>query len=399
MRLTADSTVDLTYCTNIHAADGWTAVRANIARYGRALKARLSPHAPMGIGLRLSAREATELLGADRLEQFRSFLDDEGLYVAVINGFPYGPFHGTPVKAQVYAPDWRDPARADYTRDLVRILTRLLPAGADGGVSTAPISYKAWMNWADESAWIAVRRNIEDAVEAMYRARETHGVHLHLDIEPEPDCVVETTDEAIALFADKLIPAMRPSLARRLGIGEDDAERALRDHVQICFDCCHVSVEHEDPLIAIERLTAAGIGIGRVQLSSALRVAVPDSAAGLDAVEATLRPFADATYLHQVVCRRAGGLVHAADLDEAFAARHAGEWRVHFHVPLFLREFGALGSTQDDVARVIGHARTHGFTRHLEIETYTWGVLPDGVKLDLADSIAREYEWVLGVLR
>src|SRR4029453_11415487 len=135
----------LTYCTNIHAADGWEAVYANIRQYATALKARFSPASPFGVGLRLSAREAGELLEGGRLIHFKAFLDDHGLYVAVINGFPYGPFHGTPVKASVYAPDWRDPARVSYTLDLIRILQALVPEAVDGGVSTAPLSYKPWM--------------------------------------------------------------------------------------------------------------------------------------------------------------------------------------------------------------------------------------------------------------
>ena len=126
---------------------------ANLRRYAPALKARFSPSAPFGVGLRLSAREARELLDGDRLPELRAFLDREGLYVGIINGFPYGPFHGTPVKAKVYAPDWRDDARVDYTLDLVRVLQALVPAGLDGGVSTAPLSYKAWVGVGDRGAW------------------------------------------------------------------------------------------------------------------------------------------------------------------------------------------------------------------------------------------------------
>ncbi len=35
---------------------------------------------------------------------------------------------------------------------------------------------------------------------------------------------------------------------------------------------------------------------------------------------------------------------------------------------------------------------------HLEIETYTWDVLPAELKASAVESIAREYEWALGVL-
>jgi sugar phosphate isomerase/epimerase len=347
------------------------------------------------VGLRLSAREAAELRSSNTLDAFRTFLDDEGLYVAIINGFPYGPFHGTTVKEAVYAPDWRQRARVDYTLDLLHILTLLLPPELDGGISTAPISYKAWMGDGTAADWTAVVRNLTDVAFAMHRAREERGRLVHLDIEPEPDCIVETTDETIAFFEQRLLTEGVHLLAPETG-GAAAAERVLRDHVRVCFDCCHSSVEHEDPITALRRLSAAGIGVGRVQLSSALRVDMPRDLEAAAVVSARLRPFADATYLHQVVCRHDDRrLEHAPDLDDALAAAMPGEWRVHFHVPLFRDDYDGLRSTQQDVRRVLDEARRAPFTHHLEIETYTWDVIPRTLKADLFESIAREYEWVL----
>ena len=392
------SSFQLTYCTNIHAADGWEGVLANLRKYAPPLKARFSPGAPFGVGLRLSAREARELLADDRLQEFRKFLDDNGLYVAVINGFPYGHFHGAPVKASVYAPDWRDDARVDYTLDLIRILQALLPPGMDGGVSTAPLSYKAWMDVGDAAAWEAVTRNVVRVVDALVRARRQHGTVIHLDIEPEPDCVLENTPETVTFFRDWLFDAGARMLASALGVDPSDARRELQQHVQLCFDCCHFAVEYEDPATALSELQGAGIRIGRVQLSSALQVNFPADERSSKDVAARLRPFADTTYLHQVVEQGAGAIQHYPDLDVALDARpgHAGrDWRIHFHVPLFARDYDGFGSTQDYVEKVIGLAQQQRLTTHLEIETYTWDVLPPGLKLDLGESIAREYDWVL----
>ncbi len=388
----------LTYCTNIHAADGWEGVLANLRRYAPALKARFSPVAPFGVGLRLSAREARQLLEGDRLREFRAFLDREGLYVAIINGFPYGPFHGTPVKANVYAPDWRDDARVDYTLDLIRILQALLPSGVDGGVSTAPLSYKAWMAGTGAEAWQAMTRSVARVAEALVRIRREHGTLIHLDIEPEPDCVLENTDETVAFFEQWLFPVGAPALAAALGVSPDQARQDLQEHIRLCFDCCHFAVEYEDPAAALERLQAAGIRIGRVQLSSALHVHFPDNEQDAAAVAGRLRPFADTTYLHQVVEPHSTGLRHYSDLDVALAHKRTAspaEWRIHFHVPLFAREYDAFGSTQDYVRKVLAIAMQAPFTTHLEIETYTWDVLPPGLKMDLGESIAREYDWVL----
>ena len=251
--------------------------------------------------MRLSAAEARELLDGDHLAAFKSFLDREGLYVAIINGFPYGAFHGAPVKTNVYAPDWRDDARVQYTLDLIEILRRLLPDDVDGGVSTAPLSYKPWMSDAGEHDWATITTNIARVAETLVRIRGESGQLLHLDIEPEPDCLLENTTETIEFFERWLFQHGAEWLAARLGISMAAARDAVREHIRVCFDCCHFAVEFEDPDAALDRFQAAGIRIGRVQLSSALRVARPANAAASANVAARLRPFVESTYLHQVV--------------------------------------------------------------------------------------------------
>jgi sugar phosphate isomerase/epimerase len=398
VRVDASGSRHLTYCTNIHAADGWDAVLTNVRRFAPALKQRFSPAAPFGIGLRLSARDARELLQGHRLDEFQAFLADAGLYVALINGFPYGSFHRTAVKADVYAPDWRDNARVRYTLDLVEILARLLPDHVDGGISTAPLTYKRWMPADGSGAWPALIRNIVRVVEAMARLWERRAIVIHLDLEPEPDCLIETTDEFLDFFERRLLPDGGPLLAARLGCDVARARTHLRNHVRLCFDCCHYAVEFEDPAEALRRVREAGVYIGRIQLSSALKVTFPDDPSQCSAVVERLLRFADSTYLHQVIEKRDGTLEHYPDLDVALATRPTptgAEWRIHFHVPLFTAEYDGLGSTQDYVRQVIALASSSRAARHFEIETYTWDVLPAGLKIDLLDSIAREYEWVL----
>jgi len=389
----------LTYCTNIHPADGWAAVSDSLGRFAPALKQRFAPEAPFGLGLRLSARDARELLDG-HLEEFRARLDRDGLYVAIINGFPFGSFHRSVVKADVYTPDWREDARVAYTLDLVAILERLLPAGLDGGVSTVPLSYKAWMPTSDVDGWRRVTANVVRVVERLVRIRRQTGACIHLDIEPEPDCSIENTDETIAFFEEWLLPQGAPRLAAATGSTVDEARQDVLEHVRVCFDCCHFAVEYEDPADAVARLTGAGIRIGRIQLSSAIQLDIPDEADAAAAVRERLRPFADPVYLHQVIERADGRLRHFPDLGEALASGQgrAREWRVHFHVPLFTREYDGLSSTQEYVRAVLEAIGREPFTTHLEIETYTWDVLPPHMKIDLLDSIGREYEWVLGVL-
>ena len=231
------------------------------------------------------------------------------------------------------------------------------------------------------------------------RIHQDTGALIHLDIEPEPDCSLENTAETLEFFERRLIPTGAPLLARALNVSESAAGEVLLEHIRVCFDCCHFAVEFEDAAAALKRFRSAGLKIGRVQLSSALDVAVPAEKDAAAAVMDRLRPFADTTYLHQVVERRGGELRHYLDLPDVLERGsvdpEARTWRIHFHVPLFTAEYGSLGSTQPYVADVLRHVLATQATTHLEIETYTWDVLPGDLKLDLLESIAREYEWVL----
>jgi sugar phosphate isomerase/epimerase len=382
--LRADPPLHLTYCTNIHPAEGWNAAEATLRQIAPALKARLSPDAPFGLGLRLGAREARELLAPSRLDAFKAWLEADGLYVAILNGFPYGPFHGEPVKTNVYAPDWRADARVDYTLDLAEILTTLLPEGVEGGISTVPLSYKRWMASAADEDWQRITRHVVRVAERLAQIRQASGRLIHLDIEPEPDCVLETSEETVEWFHRRLWPALA-------------AEH--RDHVQVCFDCCHCAVEYEDPAEALARLRVAGIRVGRVQISSALTADLPADPREAAVLRSRLEAFADSTYLHQVVERHDGDSRRFADLDVALRAAATSsdrQWRIHFHVPLFAAEYEGLGSSQGVVRTVLSEARSGPLTQHLEIETYTWSVLPETLRVDLQESIAREFEWVLG---
>lgn len=398
MQILPDGSLHLTYCTNIHAADGWPAVFAALKQYAPALKARFSPNAPFGIGLRLSARDARELID-NGVGPLRMFLEDHGLYVAIINGFPHGSFHRSVVKAEVYAPDWRDPERVRYTTDLIDILSVLVPDDVDGGVSTVPLSYKAWIGQGAKDDWRRMLANVVDVAATLVRLRDSRGVFIHLDIEPEPDCAIETTDETLTFFQSRLFTDGAVQLSAVLNADLEEARRLLAEHIRVCFDCCHFSVEHEDPKEALRTIADAGIGIGRIQLSSALHVDMPAGTDDRSNMVARLRPFADSTYLHQVIRRDGQAFERFPDLDQALAHPKAGDWRIHFHVPLFTSEYDGLGSTQADVRRVIEAAAASRVTRHLEIETYTWDVLPAQLKIDLLESIAREYDWVLGCLR
>ncbi len=406
MKIGIDSRFHLTYCTNIHPGESWDEVFTNLQQYLPVLKAKLSPEQPFGVGLRLADVAARKLLREDTLAQFQEWLNQQDLYVFTLNGFPYGGFHRQVVKDQVYAPDWSKPERVEYTLRLVRILAALLPAGVEGGISTVPLSYKPW--WTTDTARESVMRkcslNLAAVAVEMARIREETGKLLHVDLEPEPDGLMENAAEVIDFFKEWLLLKGGACLAKRLGISPKSAESLLRQHVRVCYDTCHFAVEYEDPVSVFPQLQAAGIGIGKIQLSAALQVKLPnDNTQGRRMLMERLRPFAESTYLHQVIERHADGtLHHYPDLVSALPyleKTQATEWRTHFHVPIFIRDYQILQSTQADIVTVLELLQENHVCQHLEIETYAWDVLPPQMKMDLLASIQREYEWIVSNLK
>ncbi|MEH2373659.1 metabolite traffic protein EboE [Nostoc sp.] len=406
MKIITNSNFHLTYCSNIHPGESWLEVFANLDKYIPKLKSRLSPKAPFGIGLRLADAAAKQLLESNNLAKFQAWLTQENLYVFTLNGFPYGGFHRQVVKDHVYTPDWSTQERLNYTLNLTEILASLLPEGLDGGISTLPLSYKPW--WGKDQAILSIVLNkscfnIASVVVEMIRISEETGKLLHIDLEPEPDGLIEKTSEVVEFFQNWLLPIGGKYLSEKLNIEQNLAESKLLEHVRICYDTCHFSVEYEDPKSVFARLESAGIKIGKIQISAAIKVNIPAEIEKRSLIVERLRPFAESTYLHQVIERRSDGtLHHYPDLITALPHLEqslAEEWRTHFHVPIFIHDYQILQSTQDDIATVLHLLQTNNACQHLEIETYTWDVLPSEMKIDLLTSIQREYEWVLKLIR
>ena len=359
----------LTYCTNIHAGEEWADVRGAIALVLPRVRRHLGATGPFGIGLRLSASAAAALSVPETLAEFQRFLADNDHYVFTINGFPYGAFHRGRVKEQVYLPDWRDPRRLAYSNQLADILATLLPADMEtGSVSTVPGAFKPHIKGlADVDA---VARGIREHADHLERLESRTGRRIRLALEPEPSCLLETVEETCEFFNKYL------------------ADAPVRRYIGVCVDTCHMAVEFEDPSCVLTTFAKAGVDVVKMQISSALDVSAKEIGA--------LRPFAEDTYLHQVVAKHGNSLERFVDLPDALA--HAGvndAWRVHFHVPLFLEHLGALATTQPFVAAFLTALRANPICDQLEVETYTWDVLPaEHRTLDVAEAIARELDWV-----
>lgn len=378
----------LTYCSNIHPGERWEEVSEALKRYVPAVRAELGHEGPFGLGLRLSAQAARALRAPETLARFQAWLAEADAYVFTINGFPYGPFHGVPVKEAVYRPDWSTAERLAYTVDLIDVMASLLPPGQRGSISTVPGAFR---HDPAASTPSEVAQGLIRAAHHCWQWHERTGIDLSIGLEPEPMCMLETTPEAIAFLQDYVFSSSGvATFATLAGCTASTAESAVRRHLGVCFDTCHAAVEFEDPIAGPRRLFDAGIRVTKIQVTAGLELPEPTSE-GLQRLEA----FAEDTYLHQVVVRGPEGLVRLLDLPEALQRRNelpTGPWRVHLHVPVFSQLTAPLRSTAGFVQEVL--PQFAGNCDHLEVETYTWSVLPEPLRArSLAASIAEELRW------
>ncbi|MCF7763265.1 MAG: metabolite traffic protein EboE [Verrucomicrobia bacterium] len=371
----------LAYSTNIHRGENWDETFAGLEQYTLKVRDQVCPTEPYAIGLRLGDLASRELSEPATLSRFQKWLEQHNCYVFTVNGFPYGRFHGGRVKEQVYVPDWTTCERLEYTKRLFDLLAQLVPPGVEGSVSTSPCSFKEFIQ--SHGQVKAMRDNLWRCIDHIAALSESTGKPLHLGLEPEPLCFLETSQETVDFFDQ--MRADRPqdsSINRFLGMN---------------YDTCHLAVEFEEPAEALARLAAHEVKISKLHFSSALKVQANSE------VRQALTSFVDDVYLHQVVSRGPdSSLTRYRDLDEALARTKASEdeWRIHFHIPLPSPPTGLFGNTADHILGVMDHLKQNPtLCSHLEIETYTWEVMPAEFKnRSVVDQLVAEYRWCLAQL-
>lgn len=378
--------IHLGYCTNIHRGESWDETWRGLKDYTMRVRERVAKGKPYGIGLRLSERAARELSQPCQLAEFQEWLEANNSYVFTINGFPYGDFHGTRVKEQVFKPDWTTKARLDYTCLLFDLLSKLLPKGMSGSVSTLPGSHKEFGVGPDEID--AIFANLKACSEHIQRLCDATGQDLHLGLEPEPLGLFETSGETLMFFA--------------LYIDRYPKDKTFLQRVGMNYDCCHLAIEFEEAQEALERITSNGIRLSKLHLSSAVRFQpTPEN-------RERLRGFDEPVYFHQVVIREGDTpLRRFRDIPEALAMAAqmpheiGDEWRVHFHIPLHAEPTGGFQDSKDHITGALDWlAKNPTKCQHLEMETYTWEVLPENLRTgDVVDQLCAEYDWTLAQMR
>jgi hypothetical protein len=389
----------LTYSTLVHPGDTWQQMFESLQHYLPKVKQRVSPREPFGVCIRLSARAAKTLVeAASERERLKKFLGDGDMYLYTANAFPYGDFKSGPVKERVYEPDWRTAERTQYTKNVATILADVAPEGTSPSIQSSPLGFKP--NVKGPKDVTSFTDHVLQVAAHLVDLEPSTGRTVTLALEPEPMCFLETTDEAVRYFTDHLYAgASAETLARSARMPVSEAIAALRRHIGVVFDICHQAIEFEDISASLQKLVDAGVPIFKLQEAAAVHIPNVDQ----KAVDSLSR-FAETVYLTQTVQRKGGRIERFLNLENAFSDwndRSAGEepsareWRVHFHVPVFLEDLGAFRTTRFAIEEALAFHKRTPLSRQLEIETYTWDVLPAHLKTgDITDYVCREIEWV-----
>jgi len=384
----------LTYSTLVHPGDTWPEMKNSLVTFVPEVKKRFSPDAPMGVSLRLANASVEELLAKpEERTWLKKFLEDNNLYVYTVNAFPYGPFKGEIVKERVYEPDWTTEARTKYTMHIADILAEVTSQPVEPTIQTAPLAYRPKANTPEFLA--NFNENIYRVIAHLMNLEKRTGRRVKLAVEPEPYCFLETIPETVQWFNEKIYSlAAAERIAKLSGEPLSEVFGATRRYLGVVLDICHQSVAFESIADDIDQLSQAGIPIFKLQEAAALRVDQVDAE-----IVTELKKYTGTIYLSQTTELRNGVITRYLNLEDAIAAWESDpgprEWRTHFHVPVFLQDLGPFQTTRsgiDDALRI--HARTP-LSTHLEIETYTWDVLPEHLKTgDITEYVVRELAYV-----
>ncbi|GAB4153905.1 MAG: metabolite traffic protein EboE [Planctomycetaceae bacterium] len=375
------SSLPLSYCTNVHSGLRLSDVKSGLTNY--TVPISQSDSETLSAGLWLAEPVTAELLAENRnLPEFADWLHQNQLSCHTLNAFPYGNFHEKRVKENVYIPDWADPKRLAYTQDCATILAGLIADETiEGSISTVPLGFKGFTH-PDDFEERAISQLL-DLARWLNQLRDKTGRTIRLAIEPEPFCLLETTEETIRFFH-----------RLRNRAADSDLLDEVENFLGVCYDVCHQSVEFEDVAQSIQQLAAENIHINKVHITCAIQV---DRPADNPKAREALARYVEPRYLHQTMgLLPNGNIVRAIDLteqiarepDESFLA--AETWRVHFHVPVDAEQLGPLKTTRPDLRKALQTVAALNDAPHLEIETYTWEVLPDGSGTNLVEGLSKE---------
>lgn len=372
----------ISYCTNIFQAETWEEIRKSVQTFMPKVRKELRlldssfDKEFIGLGLRLSAQAAYELVTQKgEIEKFKDWLDSEAFCVETMNGFPYGRFTGDVVKEKVFLPDWTSDERLDYTRNLFEILVQISDSSTLS-VSTLPGSHRFF--YPDKEAMFS---RLEAMAIELDKLSQKHGRLCRLGLEPEPFGYFDESNGVIQFFDELREFSKHPELVQK--------------YLGITYDTCHAAVMRENIEDGLNALSDNGIPLVKVQLTNALVYHQQ-----VDSALSELEPFLDKVYFHQASIYRKDELQMVHDVETLFPAilkekPTQAEWRLHYHIPLYAKPEWPFADTSEYISTTCRMLKQNPeWMPHLEVETYTWSVLPTHLRKSIEIQIARELQYI-----
>jgi len=346
----------LGYCTNVHSGVTFSSILENLKTYSSSVQQHFKK--TIGVGLWFSdiaSREVDTNLLVDTLQELN-------LQAFTINGFPFSNFHQEVVRHSVYEPNWSKQSRLDYTIRLADILSKITMQ-SEACISTLPLGWNTSSFTNDECAVL-----LHKCIDALEEIEQQSGKNIHIGIETEPGCRLQRSQELCDFVCQYF--------------GDDERSRK---YIRVCHDTCHGAVMRESAEDCVKNYINAGLRIGKVQLSSALKC-------DLSAVQ-NRTVLTEPKFLHQTTVANGDEVQYFEHFSDIPASITTGDCRIHFHVPIHLATFGELQTTQIDLIESIRVLKSFGVT-DWEVETYTWSVTPSELKDgNLVNSITKELTW------
>lgn len=378
---------NLMYCSNIFKVKKLRDLIKSLTIYTEIIKEK-----KVALSLCLSNALAIEMEKKKSINFFKKWLKKKNATLYSINGFVYKNFHKKNIKSNIHYPDWTSNLRFNYTKKLIKILNRFLPKCKTGSISSSPISYDGWINYKyKDYVFFKSAKNISKILLHLMNIKKKI---IHLDIEPEPSCLINNFKMFIIFFKKWLIPFARKYLYNLKKISGRKSDFLIKKYIRLCYDISHFSVNFENHGKILQILKKEKIKIGKVQISSALEINVFKNIKIKENIIKNLAKISISPFLHQTVEKNKKTIRIYNDLpniSNIFFKNTNSILRIHCHVPIYKTQYKNIKTTINETRKVLKMLIKTKNIKHFEIESYTYINI---IKKDAFDSIAKEYKCI-----
>lgn len=377
---------NLMYCSNIFKNNTQKQLFNNLNKLIKKLKSKFNKEKKFSIGLCASNKLSNELI--KNINIFSKYIKKKKINIPSLNGFSYNNFHKKITKDNIYWPDWSSIKRVNYTNNLIKLLDNINNKNKKS-ISTMPISYKGWINKKNTVyIYYKTAKNLTKVTENIIKNKS----NIIISIEPEPTCLIEKSQEFINYFNNWIKP-----LYKKYSINN---KKNIKNIIGICYDICHFAVQFEKHEKILNNLEKENIIIGKLQISSALKINDDRTKKENKQIIKNLNVFKYSSFLHQInnINKNKTKIYKDIKYSIKYLKKNIkSEWRIHFHIPIYINKYKNFRTTNNEIKNVMQNINKKNFTGHIEIETYTYKNL--SIRYDILNSIINEYKWIRTIIK